>query len=161
MAAVIPDNHIYTALDELATCLCAQIQTDGLPDVCACSVVPGEVVIPDMVGDCADGCGQAWVRLITAYPSVVIGAPDVTPGNCGSSIGVEVELGVLRCIESEDVGIPELQDATQLQVADMLAMWRAVSCCRQSKDYQITAYTPLGPEGGLVGGSLAVSILVI
>jgi hypothetical protein len=160
MTVTIPDNKIYTLLDELATCLCAQIQTDGLPAVCACSVVPGALVIPDMVGDCADGCGQAWVRLVSAYPSVIIGVPDTQAGNCSSSVGVEVELGVLRCIESEDVGVPELQNGTQLQVADMLAMWRAVSCCRQSKDYMITAYTPVGPEGGLVGGGLTVSILV-
>lgn len=165
MTEPIPPNVIQTVLDDLATCLCAQILTDGLPPLCFCGVVPGEDVALDRTGDCDDACGQAWVRLATAYPSVAIGQPSQVPGNCTQGIGLEIEMGVIRCFDVGDGRSPVeesvLAAAGQLQVADMLAMWRAVACCRQSKDFIIGQYVPVGPQGGIVGGTLPLGILVI
>jgi hypothetical protein len=42
----------------------------------------------------------------------------------------------------------------------MLAMRRAVVCCRESKDWVMGTYTPLGPEGGVVGGIWLVALQV-
>jgi len=158
-------NQVTVAITELATCLCAQIITDGLPPVCFCGVVPGAEVALDYAGDCKDACGMAWVRLASSYPSTAIGQPSILPGNCGVGIGFDVEIAIMRCIEAGDAdGSPPepgvLAAAAVLQYEDMLAMWRAVACCRQSKDWIMGAYTPVGPEGGLVGGALAVSMLV-
>lgn len=159
-------ERITTLLTDLATCLCAQILSDDLPPVCFCGVVPGEQVALDYSGDCEDACGMAWVRLVMSYPSTVIGVPSVTPGNCGLGIGVDVEMGIVRCISVGGVdGQPpspaELAAAAVLQQADLMAMWRAVSCCRNSNDWMIGVYTPFGPEGGLVGGTLTLSILML
>jgi hypothetical protein len=159
-------EQITSILTDLATCLCAQILTDDLPPTCFCGIVPGEVVALDYSGDCADECGMAWVRLSAAYPSTIVAVPSPMPGNCAVGIGIEVEMGIVRCISpgGEDGQPPEpaeLAAAAVLQQADMMAMWRAVACCRTNKDWMIGTYTPFGPEGGLVGGTLALSILVL
>jgi len=159
-----PFDPIGAILSELATCLCAQILTDNLPPVCVCGVIPGSQVSLDYAGDCDDACGMAWVRLVGSYPSVSIGQSLRQPGNCTAGIGAEIELGIVRCIDVGDGTNPpdpdNLAASAALQSADMMAMWRAVSCCRTSKDFAISAYVPYGPQGGLVGGSLALSILV-
>jgi len=161
---VVP-NAISVILTDLATCLCAQILTDGLPPTCFCGVVPGDQVALDYAGDCDDVCGMAWVRLVSAYPSTSVGQPVERPGNCGMGIGIEAVLGISRCIPLGENGEPpdpiDLAAAAVLQQADMMAMWRAIACCRASKDWAIGAYTPFGPQGGLVGGILPLGILVL
>jgi hypothetical protein len=75
-----------------------------------------------------------------------------------------VELGIMRCLDVGDGTEPPspavLAAATVLQVADMMAMWRAIMCCRQSKDWIVGQYVPNGPTGGLVGGTVPVAIWV-
>lgn len=158
-------NPITVILDDLATCLCSQIITDGSPPTCFCGVVPGDEVAMDYAGDCNDTCGMAWVRLVTAYPSTSVGVPVERPGNCAVGIGIDVVLGISRCIELGDNGEPPSQEdlaaGAVLQQADMMTMWRAISCCRTSKDWRIGSYTPFGPQGGLIGGVLPLSILVL
>lgn len=157
-------DPVAPILADLAACLCSQIIADGLPAVCVCGVVPGIQASLDYAGDCTDACGQAWVRLITSYPSTIIGQPSERPGNCGTSIGIEVEMGIARCVDVGDGTNPpdplNLAASAVLQSADMMAMWRAVACCRHSKDFAIGTYLPSGPAGGLVGGVLTLSILV-
>lgn len=157
-------DPINQTLEDLATCLCSQIITDGLPPLCTCSVMPGNEVALDYAGDCDDQCGMAWVRLSASYPSTMIGNPYLGAGNCAAGIGLEIELGVMRCFDLGENGEPPdpatLLESSQLQIKDMLAMWRAIACCRQSRDFVIGTYIPYGPEGGLVGGILPVSILV-
>lgn len=164
-APVVVFNPVAEVLDELATCLCAQIEVDGLPPTCFCGVLPGAEVALEYMGDCSGACGQAWVRLATSYPSVSIGVPLDRANNCAAGIGLEIELGVMRCLDVGDGPEPPppalMADAALLQSSDMMAMYRAVACCRRSKDYIIGQYTPLGPEGGVVGGTLAIGILVL
>jgi hypothetical protein len=161
---VFTPNRIQDILDNLAICLCSQILDDNLPGVCFCGIMPGEDVALDYVGDCDDACGQAWVRLATAYPSVTVGQPSQGIGNCNNAIGLEIELGIVRCFDVGDGRTPvdpvELGRAGRLQIADMLAMWRAVACCNSSKDFIMGQYVPIGPQGGIVGGTLPLGILV-
>lgn len=156
---------INAILADLATCLCAQILTDGLPPVCFCGVVPGDEVALDYAGDCDDACGMAWVRLLTAYPSVQVGQPVGEPGNCARGIGIEVEMGIVRCLDVGDGSTPpepaSLSASAVLQVADMMAMWRAVYCCQNRKDFIIGQYVATGPQGGIVGGTLPLAMLVL
>jgi hypothetical protein len=158
------DNVVSRLLDDLSICLCAQILTDGLPPTCFCGVMPGSEVALDYAGDCDDVCGMAWVRLITTYPSVSVGAAAERPGNCAMGIGVDVEVGVVRCLDAGDEGeapSPEsMAESARLQAADMLAMWRAIACCRTSKDWIMGQYQPYGPEGGMVGGTFQIAMTV-
>ena len=161
---IVLPNRIQQTLEDLSTCLCAEILDYG-PPVCFCGVVPGTDVALDYTGDCNDVCGMAWVRLVTSYPSVSIGAPTSRPGNCSAGIGLDVEMGIVRCIDVGDgTQAPppeELTASAYVQYQDMLTMYRAVSCCRQSKDWVLGNYNPFGPQGGLVGGMLTMSILVL
>lgn len=155
-------NFVLPRLTDLAACLCAQIETDGLPPTCFCGVIPGDAAVGDYAGDCDDKCGMAWVRLVTAYPATAVGTLDERVGNCGSSLGVDIEVGILRCLPVEEDGGPPpaetMVEVTGLQTADMLAMWRAINCCESlpNKEFILGGYQPMGPLGGLVGGNFSL-----
>jgi hypothetical protein len=167
-AALVDSNPLYDRVTDLAACLCSAIQNpaNGVPDVCFCGIVPGEAVTALYTGgNCKDKCGMAWVRVVSIYPMTQVGAPDLTPGNCGAGVGADVELGIFRCISiGDETGAPttpaELLAAAQLQIADSLVMQQAVYCCAAipPKEVIMSAYTPLGPAGGLVGGTWALSM---
>jgi len=150
---------INDLLCDLSACLCAALTPEGAagPDLCFCGVVPGQQVALDH-GECERGCGMAWTRLVTAYPASGLAVPfDPTiSGGCGLLLGVTIEIGVIRCINLPDDGIPEaaeLERATRQQMEDMLAMRRAVLCCGlETGDYALSNYQPYGPEGIIVGG---------
>jgi len=157
---------VQDRLEMLAECLCAQIKSDALPDVCFCGLVNGEQAAFDYAGqDCGDQCGMAWVRLITIYPSVSLGEPSIEADNCGKLLGFDVEVGIVRCVSVPDEeGNPPtpgmLLADTELQVADALTMRRAILCCvSSSKDVRLGIYTPIGPSGGLGGGMWTASLM--
>lgn len=162
-----PYNPVFARLQAIAACLCAAIQDpeNGVPDVCYCGVVPGGTPPAIYSGNCKDKCGMAWVRLTTAYPSTAVGAASVQPARCDVGMGMDVEVGMLRCMSvGDDRGNPpppqEQIDATELQMADLLVMWKAILCCDAipNGDVILGQYTPVGPEGGLVGGFFTLSM---
>lgn len=165
---MMQDNLLYTRLVDLAACLCAQIDdpANGVPGVCFCGLVPGEQAAAIYAeGNCARGtCGMAWIRLISTYPMKSIGVIDPTPGNCGATLGADVEMGILRCFTlGDETGRgpdpQQLLASTQLQVADSVVMQKAMLCCNvPSKEFTLNTYQPLGPAGDLVGGSWTMSI---
>lgn len=166
---MLMDNLLWIRLTDLAACLCAQIldPENGVPDVCFCGVVPGEQAAANYAeGNCARGtCGMAWVRLMATYPMKAIGVVDPTPGNCGASLGADVEMGILRCFPlGDETGagptMEQLVRATRLQVADSVVMQKAILCCPSipSKEFMLNGYTPAGPAGDLVGGIWTMSI---
>ena len=158
-------THLLEIINDLTDCLCTQISESGLPDVCFCGLVPGEVASQEYSGDCNDACGMAWVRISAMYPSSQVGVPGETVGNCDKGLGADLEIGIMRCMSSgqPDGGPPspkELAEAVALQTLDALAMRAAVVCCPSlgEHDYILGPYTPLGPEGGLVGGIWSLSV---
>jgi hypothetical protein len=155
-------SKIAVIMEAVADCLCEQITTDGRPEVCYCGVVPGALAIADLVGNCGDVCGMAWVRLEQMYPAVVAGVPDGTPGNCGKGLAMDIEVGILRCCEAGESDPAELLASTELQLADAETIYRAVRCCPAlpNMDTIVAPYVPLGPDGGTVGGTVMVSVMV-
>jgi hypothetical protein len=150
-------------LAALAECLCAQIATDGLPEPCFCGLVPGEAPAVEYVTNCSDDkCGMAWVRLSAVAPITGIGIPNITINNCNSVIGFDAEVGIMRCapVGDQDGNPPsdeELLAAADLQIADMMAMYRAMACCEALEEFIIETYTPIGPDGVAVGGFWTLS----
>lgn len=150
-------------LSALAECLCAQIILDGLPEPCFCGLVPGEAPAIEYVTNCDDDmCGMAWVRLAAVAPISGVGVPNIVINNCNSEIGFDAEVGIMRCAPAgESDGTPppadELLAAADLQIADMMAMYRAIACCDALDDFIIETYTPVGPDGGAVGGFWTLS----
>lgn len=147
-------------LVQLATCLCAQIDTDGSPPVCFCGVLPGEAVAHDYSSQCDEECGMAWVRLVTAGPVSGINILSETVNNCSSMLGVDIEVGIIRCAvinsDGEPPTVAEQLAMTDQQLADMLTMRRAIACC--DFDHILGLYTPIGPTGAILGGAWIVSL---
>jgi hypothetical protein len=155
---------IFTYMASLVECLKQQQQEMLLPEMCFLAVVPGEAAAADYMGDCEDKNGMGWVRLITTYPTTVVGQPDTTPGNCAKAIGADIEIGVIRMAPTPDEqgNLPtedEQNAISSLVVDDMLAMIKAISCCDvlDPEDVVTGPWTPLGPEGGVTGGVVILS----
>lgn len=145
----------------LAACLCVQIENDGSPAPCFCGVVPGSQATFDFMGGCGEDDGMAWVRLATSYPATAPGIVSQTPNNCGVSIGVDLEVGIVRTMNLElDQDPSSAAAAAMQQVKDMQTIVRAINCCSAipTKDTVLGPYVPLGPGGGVVGGSFTVMV---
>lgn len=165
-----PYNAVFARLQAISACLCAQIldPDNGVPDVCYCGVVPGATPPAGYAGDCSKKCGMAWVRLVSVYPSSSTGVISTVPARCDTGMGMDVEVGILRCMSvGDDQGnLPppaEQVAAVELQMADLMVMWKAILCCDAipSGDVLLGQYQPVGPEGGLVGGIFNLAMAVV
>lgn len=153
---LIEDVGVWPTLASLASCLCTQISLAGLPKTCFCGVLPGEAAVTDYV---SDEEGMAWVRLVQAYPSKAF-PNQATDLGCGYDLAYELEVGVAYCAPTfadsrgNPPSVATMLDSTRLQLAGMAAAYRAISCCPvlDSRDVMVGTYTPMGPEGAVVGG---------
>lgn len=172
MIAFREDDFIYPLMIALTGCLCDEIEQSGLPEPCQCSVLPGGEAVLDYCGDCdSGGCGgQAWVRLAGAYPSRDFPALDEGVVPCDSPMAFLVEIGIARCIsvgEANGIGgytppsVPEQVEAVRVQMADMSAIRRALTCCLTEKYEDLTftlgQYVPIA-GGGCNGGTWNVTV---
>lgn len=158
------ETEVGAVVEALATCLCAQILADGTPKTCFCGVIPGAAIPMDMVtGTCKDADGMAFVRLVNTYPANQVGVQNLEPGNCAVGQGVDLEVGIIRCFPlTRSGGSPKpdvLLARTKLQIADERTMRRAINCCEwlDAQDFVVGLYTPIGPEGGVLGGTIPIS----
>jgi hypothetical protein len=163
MTTLVHADPVNAVLAELAGCLCNEI--DKTPDpVCFCGVVPGSIAAWDYVDSCDEACGMAWVRLVDVVPANGLGVPNTNAGNCGSALGIDVEVGLVRCFEIPADGqaptVEQMLSAAVQQSADMLTMRRAISCCSSSKEFVVDGYVPVGPQGAVVGGIWNLSMMV-
>lgn len=166
---VVDDPLVWCVADAIADCLCAQLPEVSAPVACCC-VMPGELVAWD---DCTNG--QAWVRVASVFQvgdrfPLPAGPEDITP--CGGSGGwaATLELGVIRCMPGPDEqgylpDCDEYRHTSRLVLADGHAMRRAVLCCDwrdacniPNNRYTVGSWTPLGPQGVCVGGTLSVTV---
>lgn len=169
MAVFREDTIIYPTMIEMSACLCLEIEQSGLPAVCSCGPLIGSLVL-DYCGTCTDGkCGgQAWVRLVDAFPSEEFPAPSQILTNCNSPLAYQIEVGIVRC---KPVGTssgvrgyvpPTLEqnvEALRLQLADFAAIRRAIQCCfakNDDIDYIMGSYSPVSPDGDCLGGAVTL-----
>jgi hypothetical protein len=158
---LVTDKSIWPALTSLTSCLCAEVERRGLPPVCICSPMPGEDLATDYVTESA---GMAWVRLEAAWPSTAFPQPAGTAG-CRQPLAFGVEIGLAYCAPMPDQdgtppGLTAQFEATEVQLAAMSAIRAAVQCCfpGNAKDVVLGQYTPMGPAGGVVGGSWSIFV---
>lgn len=169
MPDFVEDQVIYPAIIALSACLCTEIANAGLPTPCSCGPMIGSLVL-DYCGTCEGKCnGQAWVRLVDAFPSVDFPAPNQSMNNCATPLAFQLEIGIVRC---KPVGSasgvrgytpPTLEQnvaSLRLQTADIAAMRRAITCCFGSndQDYVLGSYTPVQTEGDCLGGSFTLYV---
>lgn len=162
----VSDTAVFPILTMLASCLCEQVEATigGLP--CFCGVVPGRFLPMDFCDCFGSGCGMAFVRLDSVVPSVAFPNASPTP-SCSDPLAVRIEVGVHRCLPGmneagEPPDVAAQDEAVAIQMADMMAIRRAIKCCWQSssKDYLLGPYTPSGPDGNCGGGSWIVTARV-
>lgn len=155
------DASIWPSLLELVGCLEREFGDEGF---CFIGVIYGDQAPLDYGTD-----GMAWVRLESVYPSTVFPEPDQETG-CGAPLAFEVEIGVARCApmpNSLNGALPTVEqqeDAARLGVADMRAIQRAVLCCfgadgqQRFREVAVGTYQPLGPMGGVYGGTWSLTV---
>lgn len=156
-------DQINQQLLDLAACLCNQIDERGLPEVCFCGVVPGDVIAVEYVGSCRGSKdGMAYVRLHLVYPMTRVGVPSEQLNNCGAGYGVEAEVGIIRSApkwgKNGEPPKPEANLAGSVAlVDDMNAIYAAIHCCFSDSgvDYIAQAWKP-AILGGALGGSAVV-----
>lgn len=140
--------------------------SDLLDLMCTVTAYPGTGVPIDYAG--GEECGgMAWVRHVTSSPSVRFPNADVSVDNCYSTLAHVLEVGLMRPapIPEGDLNNIELPDSmehlnTALDLADdVLVMQRAIARAAKSIDFVILgSYTPLGPDGGAVGGMWTLTV---
>lgn len=153
------DTTAWPGVQALIECLCTEMVNSGLGPLCLCSPLPGSQIALDYGAE-----GMAWVRVAGAWPSANFPNPD--PGGrgaCTSPLAIQLEVGAARCAPSlgDDGELPTLSEqfeVTRLQLADMAAMRRAILCCDLANNGRVAlgAYTPAGPQGGVVWGTWTV-----
>lgn len=166
---ITTDDPFFTTAAELLACL--QTQAEDSPGVPAnFQFLPGSVATPD-ISSYRDLCceGTAYVRMAAQYPSGQnFPSPDVSASNCSPfSWAVIYELGIMRCSPVGDTQfIPTAAQwrETFVQEAIDAASLRNAICCwinahaTPGQGVQIGQWTPVGPEGGCVIGTLSVTI---
>lgn len=144
---------------------------------CTMGLISGAMVIADYC--CADirsdgtPClGQLTVRVVDCYPTEVFPQPRTTAMPvCGSSWAVHLELAVLRCAplvdsDARPVLLPSMEEemaVAERALADMGLLRHVVTDFAYARDnsaFVLGQYTPMGPEGGCVGGSIGATFLV-
>lgn len=161
-----------TAMGAMATVwesLNNQLTLDGSrDDLCAMTIYPGSAVPIDYAGleDC--GGGMAWVRLVSAVPTVSFPNADTIATSCAYTVAYQLEIAIMRPAPldpetfGQDVDLPSDTDhfeATRRQMDDMHLMLRAIEGARDGvTDLIIGQYSPLGPQGGAVGGMWGLTV---
>ena len=148
-------NAIVLALDDLVTCMCAEVTASGGP-LCWCGLWQGETVSWDYCEECSGGaCGMGWVRLVTVFPYQEFPVPAVV-ARCTLPLAYQIELGVVRCMPTADTdgNLPPpaaIAEAANIALLDAQAMHRAMVCCSPPVIPEL--YTATGPQGGCGGGA--------
>lgn len=155
---------IWEQAKALAICLCAEVTDDEGESLCFCGVMAGDQAYDFAgLGECGSGkCGQAWVRVVSVYPSTALGEANTEARNCDVGMGADIEVGILRCWPIEDEGEPVepavMFEVAEQQLIDEASLRSAVQCCDALDAYILGQWNPVGPEGGLIGGTYTVYV---
>lgn len=130
--------------------------------LCSTTVASGSQAIYDFG---AESCGGTiWTRLVSANVTNSFPAVDDDPNNCAQRVAYHAEVGILRAAalpESTglDIEVPsdeELFNESRQQLFDMQDMLTGLQAVgAEMDDFMIQSYFPVGPEGGVVGGTWA------
>lgn len=166
MNGTVPDL-LWTRLVTLTGCLEATLSHYEAP-TCRVFVAPGGPPAWDVCCDCHEGEGQAWVQVDRVYATDNFPAEQTGANRCRpAEFAAVIRMGVLRCAATVDdqAEIPSadrlIADAWKVQ-RDRVAMYDALTCCflddADPGTYVVGPWTPLGPAGGCVGGTIEFTL---
>lgn len=160
-------SRSFDLLVNLAACVQSEIDkkaADQTVTPVTVEIQPGDHVVSPITDE---GCSKAWVRLLTGYMAESVGNESVQDGNCGKLLGLEIEVGILRCMTwgDEDGNPPDAETnltAFKAQCEDMDLMLRAINCCEAVNDNGliVRGFQPYGPRALLVGGSWSLATVI-
>lgn len=160
------DIAVYATAKRLLDCFVAELAQTRAGAPCVAVVHPGDMV-PAYGCGCAEGEGQAWVRVAQITPSRDFPNPYLQPIRPTTVVQLAVvyELGIDRCYWStEDNSMPDppaiLDSMARDAVDDAAAMRRAVWCCLEPDTVIPGMWVPRGPAGGIHGGTMLATALV-
>lgn len=151
-----PADALNEALLQFAACVGTSI-----PDICSYSLTIGETYVPfepDPEDECPENaslCSQIWVRVMNVGV-LNTGAEGWGGNSCAVALSMQLEVGVIRCIEIPGEG--EAPSATDVMIAatqsmdDMNRLLCAAMSCEVWEAIDIGTWTPMGPLGGQYGG---------
>jgi hypothetical protein len=162
-----PSDPVWAIAEELLSCLESTLADYNAP-ACRTFIAPGGPPPWDACCDCGTGDGQAWVQIAQVSPTDNFPLAQTGAMRCPPSGQlVVVNVGVLRCAATvDDQGRPPsaarmTADAAKVQ-RDRAIVSEAIRCCYLADadpgTYVIGAWTPLGPQGGCVGGSTSLTL---
>ena len=152
---------------DLLDCLDARLALHDVP-VCRSFLYSGASVSWDVCGRASDGSeGQAWVAVQSVTPTDAFPSP-APPHRCPpAEYAAEMIVGLLRCAATvDDQGRPPdpaaLTDEFDRVGRDRAILREAILCCLaddlEPGEWQLGSWTPLGPQGGCVGGQQVVTV---
>jgi len=158
------DPVLGPKLQSFLACVCAELADAGRP-VCHCCLVWGATRPPaDYCDcDCADGHGQAYVRVVRLDPQST--GNRTTMMKCQPvRVRAWVEAGVYRCVPTGDGGEPvtcdERTESAWGFIRDARALRAAVACCDALKKDRIEfmSQDPADVSGGCSGVSVQFTL---
>lgn len=158
------DTGVYVAAGRLLAQLDAELDATRAGAPCITVVHPGNSM-PDYGCGCDEREGIAWTRVVSIAPSTAFPAPlaGIVPQGRTVQLAVTVELGVTRCYwTTEDNSMPEpgVLDSMARDVLDDAAAMHRAAMCADIGERTVGMWTPRGPQGGIHGGTLPVTVLV-
>lgn len=161
--ALKEDVIAYPMLPGLVGAIGTEFDKAGIESPAFLGVWPGQLVSYDHCGDGECG-GQTWVRAASVFPASNFPNPD-TDVNRWGTMAVLVEVGTVRCAPQPEHAdefptAEQYLDCAREALADMAAMRRAICNYLTSidRDFILGSYTPVGPDGGCVGGIWTVTV---
>lgn len=139
----------------------------AVEDICSYGLTIGESYVPfnpDEDEECTEeevACSQVWVRVESITPRDS-GAEQGWGGDCALTLNMELEVGVLRCIETvEDGEAPTASDVLVYAIQNLEDM-NAILCAAMADSPEgepdiwdaiyVGQWVPTGPLGGQYGG---------
>ncbi len=161
------DTGLAVISQQLLDCAVAGLAECERP-VCRDFLAASASVAWDECCECASGGnGMLWVSLTEISP--VLGDPERV-GPCGWEYEATYAIGILRCDKTANLSAsgkppaPEVftQQARE-QMQDARIIRAAITCCfaelhPDPGDFTLGAWSPLGPDGGCVGGQQLVTL---
>lgn len=123
------DLPIEDLLVSIQNCWCEALQDSVGGAPATCCIIVGQPVVPDCCS------GFAWVRMLSAYPTLDFPSQDTEAHRCRvDTWAAVIEIGVTRCAPQpcDPLGNPCCDsefDATLAMLDDFARLRRLLSCC--------------------------------
>jgi hypothetical protein len=144
------------AMQPILDCMCIALAEQGWEG--SCCLHPGAPAFDSCCPDSGGG-GEAWARLVSAYPSTTF--PQENIREAAACTGAQlwalvIDIGAVRCVCDDLCDCGKRAANASAVLADAETALQAISCCFTSGpcadiEYRITQLTMIGPDGGCGG----------